>query len=93
MDIFYNTSYSWKSVWTYPEQDPILDTHYRLEGLDPCSLYFVLVIAENGVSSQAGGQTQRSVGGFLETIEGSKLGKERESIEGQLGGKDGGKIT
>ena len=74
-DLYYNITYSQSSSWTYPEPDPILVTYYNLEGLTPCNLYFVLVIAENGVSSQAGGESQRSVGGFLLTTEGSKLRK------------------
>ena len=76
-DLYYNISYSQSSSWTYPEPDPIHDMHYKLEDLTPCNLYFVLVIAENGVSSQAGGQSQRSVGGFLKTTEGSKFGEEK----------------
>ena len=77
-DLYYNISYSINSIWTFPEQNPILDTQYKLEDLNPCSLYFVLVIAENGVSPQAGGQSQRSVGGFLLTTEASMLGEEKE---------------
>ena len=65
----------------YPETDPITDTQYTLMNLDPCSLYFVLVIAENGVSSQAGGEDQRSVGQFLLTTEGSRFEKRLKERE------------
>ena len=73
MDTFYNISYSKQSSRTYPEQDPITETYYTLTGLEPCSVYYVVIIAENGVSSQAGGQSQRSLGQFFVTIEGSEL--------------------
>ena len=80
-DTFYNISYSKIQASTiYPEQEPINSTHYTLTELDPCSIYYVLVIAENGISSQAGGQSQRSVGQFFQTTEGSKFGKGRKSM-------------
>ena len=76
-DLYYNISYSAfaQSKWFYPAQDHILDTHYTLEDLVPCTLYFVRLTAENGVSSQAGGPNQRSVVSFLKTTERGELGK------------------
>ena len=77
-DTFYNLSYKLfpeQSNPTYPEQNPIVETQYELTGLEPCSIYYVEVIAENGVSSLAGGESQRLVGQFMQTTEGSKFEK------------------
>ena len=73
-DVFYNILVRTSQNFSYPRQDnmePVINISYHLTSLTPFTLYYVDVVAENGVSNQSSNQ-ERKVSVVFTTNPGSK---------------------